>query len=277
MHAQTAIAGQFRVFIAADFCENIEPTFPRQGTPALTSNRGASSIMADEQVTRRVWVYKITCTVNGKLYFGITARSVPQRAREHFSQARSKDAYRTALHREIRLLGADKFIVEEVCAAFGIENACAIEREMIADYGAEFPHGYNLSNGGEGSVGRMVAQVVRETISEKVRALWADPDYRTRMEAAFQTRAPAPPSHIEHLRRLASAQKGKPRNPEAVAKGRASLMGHAVSEETRAKIGAKSKGRPWSDEARAAAAERMREQHASGSRKHTTNFGRVGG
>lgn len=158
-------------------------------------------------------VYRVTCTVSKKCYIGLTNKDEPLRWRYHLRDARTKRRD-GVFHQAIRKYGADAFQREVLreCADEG--EAVATERRLIAQYGTLHPAGYNLSAGGETYKG--CNRVKGRPVSE---------------------------AHREHLRRLAAAMKGKKRSPQAVAKGRAKQMGHAVSEETRRKIGEKQKGR----------------------------------
>ena len=257
---------------SAEICEKSEPLSPCQGTAALTTHRTGDSKMADQDLQRRVVVYKATCRKTGREYVGITAKTMEERRAEHFARARHRGR-KTLFHREIRVSGPENFAFEHVFTAFGVENACAVEQLLIAEYGTEAPGGFNLSSGGEGSVGRVVSPIVREAISAKVKALWADPVYRARMREATKNAGPPSEKHVEHLRRLAAEQRGKPRSREAVEKGRASSVGRTISAETRAKIGDAHRGRKWSEEKKAAASARMNAQYASGTRKPPGGFG----
>ena len=63
------------------------------------------------------YIYKVTNTINGKVYIGQTIRTIPVRWEEHvkysFSSVQGK-SYNSILHRAIRKYGADAFTVEEV-------------------------------------------------------------------------------------------------------------------------------------------------------------------
>lgn len=215
MHLQNATAARFPVFIAYEICENSEPTFPWQGLPALTTNRSGASIMADEHVARRVWVYKITCSVNGKQYFGITKTTVPKRWMGHKTDAFRPNRGVGALGRAIRKYGPEAFVIEEVCVAFGVENACAIEREMIAEYGTLTPHGYNLTSGGEAGGGHKHS---------------AESVERNRQRNLGKTMAP------EVRAKISAALKGRPKTPGHIENARVGCIGRSVTEETKEKL-----------------------------------------
>lgn len=246
-------------------CYN-DGTPPRaNGVTPLTTDREDTPTMADESVPQRVSVYKATCAANGKQYVGITVKSVAARWRVHVSDAAWR-VKKSALARAILAHGAAQFTVEEICVAFGRENACLIERDMIAEYGTMAPFGYNLSSGGEGMGRRVLSEESRARVSESLLKRWADPEFRARMIEAFQNRT-TPPSHIAHLRELAAKIKGRPRSADAAAKTSAALMGHSVSAETRAKMSAARKGKGlWTGEQKRRHGDSVRAAFAAGER-----------
>lgn len=61
------------------------------------------------------YVYKITNSINDKVYIGITTRTVQGRWMEHVSRSRYPNEYKSAIHSAIRKYGQDSFKVEEIC------------------------------------------------------------------------------------------------------------------------------------------------------------------
>lgn len=95
------------------------------------------------------YIYKVTNTLNGKVYIGQTRREVSIRWREHKMYAWTlKTRCCSALYSAIRKYGDDAFTVEtiEECDSEHIN-----EREMywIKHYGS-YGNGYNLTLGGDG-------------------------------------------------------------------------------------------------------------------------------
>lgn len=93
-------------------------------------------------------VYKVTNTVNGKAYIGITARTVDLRWRFHLNKA--NNGSRFALHCAMRKYGADNFRVEAIYTATSLDELKACEKGLIAAHGTFAPHGYNMTAGGDG-------------------------------------------------------------------------------------------------------------------------------
>jgi hypothetical protein len=86
-----------------------------------------------------------------------------------------------------------------------------------------------------------VTPETREKISKGVRARPLSIYSRGQNHYNYGRPLPCDPKVVAAA--VSAAHKGKPRRPESVAKGRASLMGHPVSAETRAKISEAKKGK----------------------------------
>lgn len=204
--------------------------------------------MAERTLNRAIVVYKVTNLVNGKLYFGIASRartperSVAMRWLEHVRAALSGQ-FDGHFQRAIRKYGPGKFSIVIVTECVDQREAAAVERGLIAQHGTMNPaNGYNMSSGGEMSAGVARRPESLAKLSASVSEQWQDPEFRARMVEAFGRRV-FPESHVEHLRRLAESQRGTKKGHGA--KISASLMGHAVSAETRAKLSAANKGNPY--------------------------------
>jgi group I intron endonuclease len=96
-------------------------------------------------------IYKITNTVNGKIYIGKTIHTAMERWQKHLYQAsgkvRTRDSY---LHRAIRKYGKEKFVCETVQEASN-DILDELERYWIKQYDA-MNSGYNLTLGGDGKL-----------------------------------------------------------------------------------------------------------------------------
>ena len=98
-------------------------------------------------------IYKITNTINGKVYIGQTARSMEKRWKEHLRHGFNpkNHEYNLHLYKSMRKYGKDAFTIEliENC-----ENNLMSEREIfwINFYNSSNPDfGYNITLGGEGA------------------------------------------------------------------------------------------------------------------------------
>ena len=85
---------------------------------------------------------------SGKEYVGITT-AYRQRLQNHSAYARAGD---TAVNRAWRKHGPPDRVVTEMLPSW--DAACAWERDTICTRRARAPHGYNLTDGGDGTLGR---------------------------------------------------------------------------------------------------------------------------
>jgi group I intron endonuclease len=107
-------------------------------------------------------VYKLTNTVNNKIYIGITSIGTGRRYKLHCYKAESGSSY--ALHQAIREYGKDKFTATILEFCDSAEQLRERERYFIALFDATNPNiGYNTTAGGEYFE---VTQEMREALSK---------------------------------------------------------------------------------------------------------------
>jgi group I intron endonuclease len=104
-------------------------------------------------------VYKITNSVNGKVYIGKTAKTFDQRWRSHVKAA--KEGSPIYFHKAIRKYGTLAFFGNVICRASTPEELNLLERFYIGVLNAN-RCGYNLTSGGEGTPGHKVSKKTRE-------------------------------------------------------------------------------------------------------------------
>lgn len=119
-------------------------------------------------IVPRFVAYKITNTVSGKAYIGLTGRSLRSRWLQHQSAARCGSS--VVLHRAIRKYGAEAFSIEQVASSRTFEGLCETERLLIHQHDTFSPKGYNLTRGGEGLLGVTPSANVRARAREVGRA-----------------------------------------------------------------------------------------------------------
>lgn len=94
-------------------------------------------------------VYKITNNINGKIYIGITEKTICQRFKEHVWAA-NRGARPYPLYKAILKYGAQNFSIEQIDVAANRDELRKKEIFYIAKYKANIPGvGYNQSPGGE--------------------------------------------------------------------------------------------------------------------------------
>jgi len=118
-------------------------------------------------------IYKITNTVNGKVYIGQTTRPLQERFKRHLIEAKNNTLPDNYFHRAIRKYGADNFVVEQIDSANTQQELNEKEKYWIKYYDS-IDNGYNTAEGGEGGntyKGRTVEQMKRtgQKISEALK------------------------------------------------------------------------------------------------------------
>jgi len=94
-------------------------------------------------------VYKITNSVNNKLYFGVTQQSLIKRWQQHKCNSNKKSYH---LYNAIKKYGFEKFTIEVVFNCKTKEEMFSKEKELIYKYKTNDNNfGYNNSLGGESS------------------------------------------------------------------------------------------------------------------------------
>lgn len=153
--------------------------------------------------------YLITNSVNGRKYVGVTTVSLKRRWACHRCEATHSS--QKALHRAIRKYGHESFTIEVVACARSADDLCAMERVLIEQYGAKAPHGYNMTDGGDGTAGRGHTAEAKEKIGK----FWRG---RVRSEATRRLISIARKGillTVEHRAKLAAAKIGKKLPPRS--------------------------------------------------------------
>jgi group I intron endonuclease len=107
-------------------------------------------------------IYKITNTINGKIYVGQTIRTIKDRWIEHCTPKSSC----TALGRAIQKYGESVFRLEQIDQAQTIEELNKKEIEWIANLNSFGVNGYNLCPGGLGNGGYVFSEESRLKMSK---------------------------------------------------------------------------------------------------------------
>jgi group I intron endonuclease len=132
-------------------------------------------------------IYKITCTVTGMQYVGMTRRPLMVRWKCHVARSKvpSYQGKNYHLANALTKYGASAFTVECVDTAATKQEAIAKEIALIAKFNTLTPNGYNHTTGGECGSGAQM-QISHTKQAEAMRALWADPAYKERVSAALR-------------------------------------------------------------------------------------------
>jgi len=182
----------------------------------------------------RTAVYKITNSVNGKLYIGLSANPT-KRWWEH--RNRTKKTH-TKLYNVFRKYGVEAFSFEVLHWCNSQEDARDLEN-LVVDVCEVVTKGYNMCPGGGGGIAGPDNPFYGKPLSPEVRA---------KMSIAAQNRAPNP----EARERAAAKMRGRKQSPEWIEKRASKKRGVTFTEEHKAKLSAARRNRaPASVETRA--------------------------
>ena len=177
------------------------------------------------------YIYKIVFP-NGKHYIGLTTNSLKQRTREHKSCAKNDDT--RCLYKALRKYNMiDTFELIEIDTSDILEELCKKEIKYIDDYNSHYinGNGYNMTNGGEGTIGYIYTDESRQKaseaqkkrfedpdeiqkISEAAKKRWENPEEREKISESQQKRWEKP----EEREKASEAQKTRFKNPEEIKK-----------------------------------------------------------
>lgn len=199
-------------------------------------------------------IYRVTNSVNGKIYIGKTTYDLRKRKWMHHSASKRKidNSY---FHKAIRKYGTESFIWEEIDSASTEEDLNKLEIKHIAEYKEKYPI-YNLTAGGEGSTGYRHSVEAKREMSKRRKGKPLGPfteEHRENLRKANLGK-----KHTkEHREKVSKSLIGNKRcvgfkkSPESIEKFRRSHSGEKnwnygkhLSDETKEKIAATKRGKP---------------------------------
>lgn len=208
---------------------------------------------------RKFIIYKATNLINGKNYIGQTVKTLKERKSGHVRKSEHGSKY--CFHNAIKKYGVETFVWEIICSCQSKDEADVREREFIKVFNAKVPSGYNMTDGGEGTVGchpseetRIKASVAQKMFIQrtgKVNFLGMKhtPESRAKISAA-QTGKKRGPFSDEHKEKIRRALAGRTISEEQKIKIRNALTGYKHSSESRANNSKGHKGLKRSSEIR---------------------------
>ena len=232
---------------------------------------------------KKYTVYMHT-TPNGKRYIGITCKRPENRWQ-------NGDGYKNQVFgTAILKYGWNNIKHEIIASGLSEEKAKCMEIELISKYKTQKPrYGYNCTAGGDGSIGCIPSQEIREKMSKAKRGKRLTEEHRTKIGAAQkgkcvsdETRAKISEASKgisknsgrklsdEHKSKLSEINKGKRLTEEHKKKISESLKGRQKSEETKLKLSMANKGKILSEETRA----KLSESH-KGKKRLTKGTGSI--
>ena len=205
-----------------------------------------------------MWVYKVTNTVTGMGYIGITAVGVAERFKLHLRDG-SLPKPKRYLHRAIAKYGPEAFVVETLREASSADELLALERDLVASHGTLAPAGYNMTSGGEELKEwcedlRREASVAKRAwaASERGRSFLKAAAAKSKSEESKKKRAE---SHRRWLltpegQRQSQLRIAAMHTPEVRAKVSATMYGRKLPESTKLAMAAAQRGRKHSEATR---------------------------
>ena len=178
-------------------------------------------------------IYRIYNRINGKSYIGVTTQPITERIRQHFK----KSSGCVLLKNAITKYGQDSFVHEVIEVNVTQDNFRTRENFWIDCHNSMLPHGYNLKEGGGGTMGYDVSE---ETKNKRSMANKNQVPWMKGRKHSEETRKKI--SEANKGRVLWS--KGKPLSEETRKKMSESHKGRRHTDESKQKMSESRKGKP---------------------------------
>lgn len=146
-------------------------------------------------------VYKITNKITGKVYIGITNQGAGARYRHHWYEARIGEP--APIHRSMAKYGEENFTLEIIDFAETYEELKEKEKYWIKEYDSmNREKGYNLTEGGDGTFGRIHSEETKNKIRQKAIGRKASEETKKKMSEAQKKYKDAHRAHADAIRLL---------------------------------------------------------------------------
>jgi len=194
---------------------------------------------------------------SGKSYIGVTSQTPIQRFNKHVSTSKHAEKP-NIVHKAIKKYGADSVIVKTLAFA-NMKYLYSLEIRAILAFSTKQPRGYNLTDGGEGTIGRIVSAKTLTRMSEAQKGKKIPPETRKKISAALKGRPKSKGARLniaagkntKHAIMNAKLKStGRKHTEESKAKMRIIATGRKHSLETIAKLRVISTGVKISEETR---------------------------
>lgn len=147
-------------------------------------------------------VYKITNKVNGKIYIGITNQGSGVRYYKHWSDARKGDP--CPIHKAMAKYGKENFTLEIIDFANNYGELKEKEKFYIKKFNSmDRSIGYNLTEGGDGTFGRLHSEETKEKIRQKALGRKVSEEAKKRMSESRKGKCSAKmKSHLQEISKI---------------------------------------------------------------------------
>lgn len=151
-------------------------------------------------------IYIVRNTVNGKIYVGMTGKTVAQRWALHLANAR-KDSPKQSITRAIKKYGPENFTIRKIDGCESRELACGLEMTYILLYQATNTDlGYNCTFGGDGVV---PTPEVREKIGRGHRGIYGVFNHTEETKARISQTMTGIPKPADFGKKVSAGKIGK--------------------------------------------------------------------
>jgi group I intron endonuclease len=177
-------------------------------------------------------IYKISNSVNDKVYYGQTKANPPfHRWNRH--KYSTKKGCNVPIHCAMRLYRIDKFKFEIICSCDTLDQLNKKEIELISTGTSFCPNGYNIMKGGDNFER---TEEHRKKIGDGLRGIKRTPEQCRAMSIARKGVKRGPFTQ-EHKDKISQAHKGKnkPQTKEQIERRSALLKGKTRTPETKEK------------------------------------------
>ncbi len=177
-------------------------------------------------------IYKVTNLINGKVYVGKSLNSFKKRMGQHkgvYENLKNKKAD-TVFYKALRKYGWDNFLWEQIDFNIIPEILAELEKKYIVQFNCKAPHGYNLTDGGEGICGLKRSQETKNKIGNAHRG-------KKMSEISIQKMIAARSNISQEWRdNIRAGQLGKKLSEEHKSKIGLAGIGRVTSNETKIKL-----------------------------------------
>lgn len=147
-------------------------------------------------------------------YIGFTTGTLKKRWGEHCSASKRNSQY--VLHKAIRKYGKESFTIEKIYCSTDIEHTLKVmEPKLILEYNTNYQggNGYNMTMGGEGTIGTVTSKETRQLQSIKAKLRFQNPEERRKTSESTKLAMNIPEVRAKMVGRvMTSDHKNKLRN-----------------------------------------------------------------
>lgn len=180
---------------------------------------------------------------NGKSYIGISKWGAQKRFAKHCESVRCGSKF--AAHNAIRKFGPENTAVKTLVIA-DWPYLKALEKQAIAAFSTKAPDGYNMTDGGDGTIGHIHSAESRLRMSAAHIGKPLPPETKAKMSLA----AKGKPKTKEHAANIGASRKGTQLSTEHRKKISVAHTGKRLTPEQRERISENLTGRPMSEKTR---------------------------